>query len=157
MTFTNAYERTIDNKGRLQIPAQIREVLESANRGRVLYLVPGSRSGTLSVYPEQEFEQMARHMDTEPIPDDDAHTFQQLFYSMAARLDMDKQGRVGLPEAALKYAGIGQEVMLTGSGNHLDLWNRAVYEEFMKKNWGRWAEVQQKARAASRKNLPNES
>ena len=151
MTFTDAHERTIDAKGRIQIPAQVRESLESAQQHRILYLVPGARTGTLSLYPASEFEQMVRYMDNEPIPDQDALTFQQLFYSMASRLEMDKQGRIVLPERILKRAGIGHEVMLTGAGSHLDLWNRTVYEEFLDKNWSRWAEIQQEARAASRR------
>lgn len=157
MSFTDAHERTIDAKGRLQIPSQVRDALESAGQRRILYLVPGTRSGTLALYPAAEFDQMAQHMDNAPVPDDDALTFQQLFYSMASRLEMDKQGRVLLPDRILKRAGIGTEVMLAGAGNHLDLWNRAVYEEFVEDNWGRWAEVQQKARQASRKNLSDTS
>ncbi len=151
MTFTDAYERTIDAKNRLQIPSQIRDALESGSDRPVWYLVPGSRSGTLSLYPNDQFEAMARFMDTQPFPDGKALTFQQLFYSMASRIEMDKQGRVALPDRILKRADIGTEVMLTGVGNHLDLWKRAVYEEFLDQNWGRWAEVQDQARAASGK------
>jgi MraZ protein len=157
MTFTDSYERSIDAKGRLQIPSQLREIMESANQGRILYLVPGARSGTLALYPAAKFEQMAQYMDNAPSPDDDALTYQQLFYSMASRLEMDKQGRVLLPERMLKRANIGTELMLTGAGGHLDLWNRAVYEEFVENNWGRWAEVQKKARLASRKKTPDGS
>ncbi len=157
MTFTDAYERTIDAKGRLQIPSQIRDVMESASRRRVLYLVPGTRHGTVALYPAEEFETMAQYMDHEPIPDEDALTYQQLFYSMASRLEMDKQGRVLLPERLLKRAKIGNEVVLTGAGSHLDLWNKAVYEDFVERNWGRWAEVQHKARIASRKKLLDNS
>jgi len=151
MTFTDAYERTIDAKSRLQIPSQIRDTMESADRPLVFYLVPGARPGTLSLYPEDEFEAAAKHMDSEPIPDENALTFQQLFYSMASRLEADKQGRVVLPERTLQRAEIQHEVMLTGVGNHLDLWNRTVYDQFVEQNWGRWAEVQRQARAASRK------
>ncbi|MCH8053349.1 MAG: division/cell wall cluster transcriptional repressor MraZ, partial [Planctomycetes bacterium] len=73
------------------------------------------------------------------------------------RLEMDKQGRILLPERMLKRADIGTELMLTGAGGHLDLWNRAVYEEFVESNWSRWAEVQKKARLASRKKAPDGS
>lgn len=151
MLFTSAHERTIDAKGRLQIPSQIREILESADQRRFLYLVPGSRPGTLSLFPADDFEAMAQFMDNEPIPDEDALTYQQLFYSLASRLEMDRQGRIHLPERSLKQAGIGNEIMLTGGGSHLDIWSKTVYEQFVDENWGRWTEVQRKARAASRK------
>ena len=157
MSFTDAHERTIDAKGRLQIPSQVRDTMESVGQSRILYLVPGTRGGTLALYPAAEFDQMAQHMDNAPVPNDDALTFQQLFYSMASKLEMDKQGRVLLPDRILKRAGIGTEVMLAGAGNHLDLWNRAVYQEFVEDNWGRWSEVQQKARQASRQNLTGDS
>ena len=151
MTFTDTYERTIDAKSRLQIPSQVQEIMQSAELGDVLYIVPGTRSGTLSLYPQREFESMARFMDHEPIPDDDALTFQQLFYSMSSRLEMDKQGRVVLSRPMLDRAGMSSEVVLTGAGNHLDLWNKKDHEQFVETNWNRWKDIQHRARAAKKK------
>lgn len=157
MTFTDAYERTIDAKGRLQIPSQIRESLEARDQAQVLYIVPGRRPGTLSIYPADEFESMRKYMDHEPIPDTDAYTFQQLFYSMTSQVELDKQGRMILPERILKRAGLQSEVVLTGVGNHMDIWNQSDYQTFVDQYWTRWNEVQDKARAASRKNVSQDS
>lgn len=159
MTFTGSYERHIDPKGRLQIPSQVRDLLQSAGRSSVLYITPGARPGTVTLYSEDEFEALAQGVERGFIQDDKALTFQQIFYSMASRLEMDKQGRVILPERTLQRSGIGKDVVLTGVGNRLDLWDKAVYEEFMEQNWNRWPEVQEQARsssiAASRKTPDN--
>jgi MraZ protein len=150
MIFTHAFDRTIDAKSRLQIPSSVRDTLQKGADGIVLYLVPGTRLGTLAIYPEKEFNLLADHMDHEPIPDSDALTYQQVFYSLACKLDMDKQGRVALPDRLLQRASISREVVLTGAGNHLDLWNKADYERFIDDTWSKWPEVQRQARAASR-------
>ncbi len=151
MIFTNAFDRTIDAKSRIQVPTQVRDNMQSGQPS-VLYLVPGSRQGTLSLFLTEQFESMAAHMDTQPIPDEDRLTYQQVFYSMACRLEMDKQGRVVLPDRLLRSAGIGPDVVLTGAGNHLDLWNKADYEAFISENLSQWQSVQRQARAASVKN-----
>src|SRR5262245_32360388 len=94
---------------------------------------------------------MASSIDTELIPDDDELTFQEMFYSMAVRLEMDKQGRVVLPEESIQRAGLGSEVVLTGAGKHLVLWSKQAYEGFVSQHWGKWQQVRRQARAASRK------
>jgi MraZ protein len=151
MIFTNAYARTIDSKGRLQIPTQFRVLIESARYSGVLYLAPGARPRTLNLYLEEDFHEMAASMDHQFLPDDDALTFQDLFYSMAVRLDVDKQGRVILPEASVKRAGLDSEVVLTGAGRHLVLWDKQAYGEFVDQHWEKWQQVRRQARAASRK------
>jgi MraZ protein len=143
---TGAYEYTIDAKNRLSIPAQIRNQLDVERDGTRFYLVPGARPGTLSIYPEKTFRRRHERRPNPEIPHEDLRDYTQVFYSMATLLEADKQGRVLLPERHLRLAGIGHDVYITGSGDHLDLWNRADYEKFADENWSRYAELQHRAR-----------
>ena len=72
-------------------------------------------------------------------------------------MEMDKQGRVVLPDRIRRRAGIKPDVTLIGVGNYLELWNKATYENFIESNWSRWSEIQQQARAASRKRTTTDS
>lgn len=145
MIFTGEYERVIDAKNRLQIPAQVRGVMDSKRDGASFYLVPGSRPGTLSLYPEKLFEAMAEAVGSELVEDDDAAVFQQLYFSQACRLEVDVQGRVLLHDKVLARAGIGKEVFLTGARDHLDLWNQKDFEEFRESHYSRLKELRKKA------------
>ena len=147
-SFVGEHERTIDSKNRLSIPAEYR-TLEVEERDRcVFYVVPGSRNGTLSLYTEASFAEHEKEISSDFLPDEDELTFMQMFYSQATRLDVDKQGRVLLPERVLKRNEIGREVYITGAKDRLDVWNKSEYEAFWARNGPRLEEVQRRARKA---------
>lgn len=152
---TGAYEHTIDAKNRMSIPSQIRRELDPERDGTRFYLVPGARPGTLSLYPEYTFRRRQQGWPSPEIPHRDLLNYSQTFFSMATLLDVDKQGRVLLPERPLDRVGIGREVYITGAGDHLDLWNRSHYEKFIDENWDRYAELQDRARRYFPAHQPN--
>ncbi len=144
--FTGAYEHSIDAKNRLSIPSQIRKQMDAERDGKRFYLVPGARTGTLSLYPEKAFQRRQQSWPNPEIPNEDLLNFSQVFFSMATLLEVDKQGRVLLPERPLQHVGIKREVYITGAGDHLDLWNKEHYERFFEDNWSRYSELQSRAR-----------
>ncbi len=143
MVFTDAYERTIDAKNRIQIPAQFRGVMDPEVDGVAFYLCPGERRNTLSLYPERAFQQRAEQLKTEAISGEDSLAFEQLYYSLASRLEMDKQGRVVLPERQLSLVEIGKEVTLAGASTRIDVWATNEYQEFLRNAFAsRWPDLQ---------------
>jgi transcriptional regulator MraZ len=58
------------------------------------------------------------------MPDEDQLAFDQMHFSMASRIEWDKQGRILLPDKLLKRSGIGKDITLLGARNHLEMWNR---------------------------------
>jgi len=155
MLFTWSYEHTIDAKNRLAMPAQVRNDLDPDEDGTRFYVVPGLRVGTLAIYPEKRFRKLGEARPAEPIPDEDELTYDQISFSMASPpLEPDKQGRILLPERTLRLAGIGKQVVVIGVRDHLELWNKKDYEQFVSENWARYSEIQLRARRAMRQNVP---
>lgn len=147
-SFVGEHERTIDSKNRLSIPAEYRTREKKESSPFVFYLVPGARSGTLCLYTDASFTRHEEEISSEFLPDEDELTFMQMFYSQATRLEVDKQGRVLLPERVLKRYGIGREVYLTGAKDRVDLWNKEDYERFWSRNGPQFGEIQRRARQA---------
>ena len=147
-SFVGEHERTLDSKNRLSIPAEYRTLEKADSRPLVFYLVPGPRNGTLSLYKEASFGKHEEEISSDFLPDEDELTFAQMFYSQATRLEVDKQGRVLLPERILKRNGIGREVCITGAKDRLDVWNKADYESFWERNGPEFGEIQRRARQA---------
>jgi len=114
------------------------------------YLVPGRHPGTLSLYADKYFERYAQdgHKSLEPGREKDE--FETLFYAMATVLDVDKQGRVVLPQWLMQKAGIGKQVSMTGARDHLVLWNRDECEKYIERNWARHSDLLELARQKSR-------
>ncbi len=150
MIFTDAHERSIDDKHRLQIPAPYRNALDPDRQGAVLYVAPGERSNTLSVYPEKYFEEKVATMRTDEVPGSDALDFEQMFFSVASRVEMDKQGRLVLPERQLAMTTVGKEVYVTGAHYRLDVWNKGDYEEFIREVESRRSKLTYFLRSAGR-------
>jgi MraZ protein len=145
-SFVGEHERTIDSKNRLSVPAEYRTPEEKESGPFVFYLVPGPRDGTLSLYTDASFAKHEEEIGSEFLPDEDELTFMQMFYSQATRLEVDKQGRVLLPERVLKRHGIGREVYLTGAKDRLDLWNKEDYERFWSQKGPQFGDIRRRAR-----------
>ena len=121
------HELTVDEKNRILVPSQVRKQLDPERDGEAFFLVTG-RDGRLWLYPERHYEQLVSRDPSELTPSEDTLAFDRLMLGLASRVEWDKQGRVLLPDKALKRAGIGKEVTLVGARDHLELWNRADWE-----------------------------
>jgi MraZ protein len=121
------YELTVDDKNRFLVPSEVRKKLDPERDGEAFFLVTG-RDGRLWLYPERHYELLVSRDPSELTPSEDTLAFDRLMLGTASRVEWDKQGRVLLPDKALKRAGIGKEVTLVGARDHLELWNRAEWE-----------------------------
>ena len=109
MIFTGEYEHTIDDKHRVAIPSVIWSRLDKAGHGPTFYLSPGP-NGFLWIWPERTL-----------LPDEETMAFEELLFSQSVPLEMDRTGRVRLPERLLTEHGIGSKVVILGVRNHLEL------------------------------------
>ena len=133
MVFTGTYEHAIDNKNRLAIPADIRGQIQRDTRAGegdpiALYVTLGEDQ-SLSLYTETGFEQRATELDASELDAEELLAYERLLFSLARRVEMDKQGRVRLPETLLKQARLGAEVVLLGVKDHLEVRDRQNWIE----------------------------
>jgi MraZ protein len=122
-----SHDLTVDDKNRILVPSEVRKQLVPERDGEAFFLVTG-RDGRLWLYPERHYELLVSRDPSELTPSEDTLAFDRLMLGLASRVEWDKQGRVLLPDKALKRAGIGKEVTLVGARDHLELWNRAEWE-----------------------------
>ena len=146
MIFTGTYELAVDPKNRLSIPANIRAQMDPEKDGTRFYVVPGNRKGTLGLYADQYFDRYAEAYHASLTANDEKEDFEQIFYSMATLLDIDKQGRVVLPQRALDYTELGRKVTLAGQRDHLVIWDRDRFNQFIEDNWSRYPDLLRQAR-----------
>ena len=137
MVFTGTYEHTVDSKNRLAIPSDIRHQIQrqmGAAEGDAIYLyVTLGEDQSLSLYTEDGFEQRARELDDSELAPEDLLAYERLLFSMARRVELDKQGRVRLPETLLKQTGLATEVVLLGVKDHLEVRDRQQWQEHVQR------------------------
>jgi MraZ protein len=132
------YELVIDDKNRLSLPAEIRRAIDPETDGTAFYAVTGT-NGKLWLWPEKHYELLAAGRASELAPDENDLMFDQLSFALAARVEWDKQGRMGIPEKVLRKTGLGREVTLAAARDHVELWDRA--------EWSAWEAELDKRRA----------
>lgn len=120
------YEHTLDEKGRLVIPRKLRDEL-----GQLVYILKGF-DGALAVYQATKFEELASQIDKMPFNKASTRSYIRAQLSSACDLEVDKMGRVQLPTHLLNKYSIGKDVVILGVGDHMEIWDKAAYEEYEK-------------------------
>jgi MraZ protein len=112
---TGEYQHSIDTKGRLFIPASLREEL-----GETIY-VTISIERALCVYSEAAWHEKEEKFNA--LPSAQARRIRQLFVN-AAKCTLDAQGRILLPQKLRNYANLKKDVMVLGVSNHAEIWDK---------------------------------
>ena len=132
MLFVGTYEHSVDAKNRLAIPSDVREMLDGAKKGDALYAVI-LEGPTLCLYTQEDFEKRSIQLDESQRPAEEVLLYEQMFYSLAQRLEIDKQGRVRLPERLINLAKVGRDVVIIGVKDHLQVHDRERWQKQMDK------------------------
>ncbi|MBO0461045.1 division/cell wall cluster transcriptional repressor MraZ [Enterococcus sp. DIV1298c] len=118
------YRHNIDAKGRLIVPSKLREEL-----GEQFVLTRGL-DGCLFGYPMSEWNELESKLNDMPLAKKDARTFVRFFYSAATECELDKQGRINIPNTLRNYATITKECVIIGVSNRIEIWDEAKWQEF---------------------------
>lgn len=114
--FLGEFQHSIDEKGRIIMPARFREQLGNN------FIITRGLDGCLFVYPAAEWEKLSMEVQTLPLAKKDARAFSRLLFSGAAEAECDKQGRVSLPLNLREHAGIQREVVSIGVSSRVEIW-----------------------------------
>ena len=121
--FMGEYNHTIDAKGRLIIPSKFRELL-----GEEFVLTKGL-DGCLSIYPMDEWKAFEEKLRALPLTNKNARTFTRFFVAGATNCELDKQGRILVPQTLREFAGLEKDVVLTGNLNRIEVWSKEKWSE----------------------------
>lgn len=124
--FAGSHQLTIDDKGRVAIPARFRQQLVDGS-GRQLVVTKGP-DPCLEIYPAVEFREITQRIE-EMEDRDDAELLKLVFVGLATEVEIDKQGRIPLSAMLREQAHIDGAVILSGQINRMNLWNEARWKE----------------------------
>lgn len=122
--FIGEYNHNLDDKGRLAIPIKFRADL---SKGAV---ITKGLDNCLFLYPKEEYEKLAIKLAAMPISKANNRAFTRHLIGGAMDVELDKAGRVILPEYLRKFANIGKKVVVAGLYNRLEIWDEKVWETY---------------------------
>src|SRR5690242_7023908 len=137
MLLTGTHPRTLDDKNRLGLPRRVREQL---GEPETLFVTPGPDQ-CLWLYSQAGLERLAEKLDLAPATDAEARVFRRLYFAQTEAVDVERTGRVLIPERLVQFAGLKHEVVLIGVRDHLELWDAQRWQQYLAENAPRFDAV----------------
>ena len=121
--FLGSNAHAIDDKGRLTLPAKWRAELASG------VVVTRGLDDCLFVFPQAKFESIAAEIDQAGIEFADARSWARYIAGMAEQIEIDKQGRILIPDNLRQFAHLNGQVVVLGVVSRIEIWNPEKFRE----------------------------
>lgn len=125
--FIGEYKHTIDTKKRLSIPSKFRKELE------VKAVITRGLDNCLVIYPIKEWDKMAKKLESLPTSQVEARNFSRIMLSGASEVELDKLGRILVPDFLKNYAFLKKNVAILGLSNRIEIWDEEKWQEYKQK------------------------
>ncbi|WP_024833932.1 division/cell wall cluster transcriptional repressor MraZ [Ruminiclostridium josui] len=122
--FYGEYQHTIDPKGRAIVPSKFREGL-----GEKFILTKGL-DGCLFAYSSEEWTSLENKLKSLPFTDKDVRAFIRFFFSGATECEVDKQGRILIPQNLREYAALEKDIYVIGVSSRVEIWKKEAWEAY---------------------------
>ncbi len=124
--FLGQYTYSLDEKGRLTIPSRFRDDLAGRN-----VVVTRGLDRCLTIYPLPVWDEIAQKVNALPITDPRGRALRRIFFADAMDAELDRQGRILIPDRLREYAGLepAAEIVIVGLDRFIEIWSPQRWEE----------------------------
>ena len=122
--FTGEYRHAVDVKGRIAVPARFRAQLDGGA------VVARWLDTCLAIFPMAAWEELSAKVGSLPVTDPNARLLQRQLFAGAFETELDRQGRVLVPQGLRAFAGLEDEAMVLGSRDHAEIWAPARWDTY---------------------------
>lgn len=126
--FMGEFHHSIDDKGRLILPAKFREDLGDN------FIITRGLEECLFIYSISEWEKITHKLNNLPFTKKDARSFMRFFLSGATATEFDKQGRINITSPLISYADLKKECVVIGVGDRIEVWSKEKWDDFYNSN-----------------------
>src|SRR3990167_1105374 len=130
--FYGQYEHSLDTKDRVIIPSKFREIFKEHYAEK--FFITRGLDRCLFVFTDEDWKVQERRFRDMPFTREESRKFNRLYFSGAAEVLCDKQGRILIPSYLKEYAEIKQDVVIVGVSDRIEIWAKEKWEEFFKSN-----------------------
>lgn len=129
------YQHNIDVKGRMIVPAKFREGLGES------FVLTRGLDKCLFAYPMEEWKILEEKLKKLPLTKRDARSFTRFFFSGAVECEVDKQGRINIPQTLRNYSKLEKECVVIGVSSRIEVWSKEIWEDYFTESEESFAEI----------------
>ncbi|MEN6350654.1 MAG: division/cell wall cluster transcriptional repressor MraZ [Syntrophomonas sp.] len=133
--FLGEYQHSLDSKGRITIPSRFREQLGEK------FVATKGLDNCIFLYPVEEWQAIEEKLRLLPFTKADVRSFVRFFFSGAAELEIDKQGRTILPVNLRDYSDIEKDVIIIGVGARVEIWSVEKWAKYTESAGSSYEEI----------------
>ncbi|MBO1005504.1 division/cell wall cluster transcriptional repressor MraZ [Pseudogracilibacillus auburnensis] len=133
--FMGEYQHNIDVKGRMIVPSKFREGLGES------FVLTRGLDKCLFAYPMDEWRLLEEKLKKLPLTKKDARSFTRFFFSGAVECEVDKQGRINIPQTLRTYSNLEKECVVIGVSSRVEVWSKEIWEDYFTQSEESFAEI----------------
>lgn len=118
------YNHSLDAKGRVSVPSKLRLDLGES------FIVTKGLDNCLFAYSKDEWATFESKLKSLPLTNTNARNFVRFFFSGATECEIDKQGRINIPQNLRDYAAVTKDVTIVGVGTRVEIWDREKWNKY---------------------------
>jgi MraZ protein len=122
--FTGEYRHAVDDKGRLAVPSRFRAQLAGS------LVVARWMDSCLAIFPMPAWDELSAKVGSLPMTDPNARLLQRQLFAGALETELDRQGRVLLPQHQRTFAGLEAEALVLGAREHAEIWAPGRWQDY---------------------------
>jgi MraZ protein len=136
---TGEFRVTLDEKGRISLPAHLRRILNDAK-----LTITQCKDNCLWLFPSNEYSELLKSIQnsTNPLSKDDRLVRRRLFNSLP--VEVDKAGRIPVMQGYRDFAGLTKDCVVLGQGEYIEIWAEDRYSQFLENSEEEFAAASEK-------------
>ncbi|MBE0447690.1 MAG: division/cell wall cluster transcriptional repressor MraZ [Actinobacteria bacterium] len=123
--FFGEHHHSLDEKGRIILPAKFREALADG------LFVTKSFDNCLLVYTRKDWFELVDRVNSLPTTKASVRNFQRFLVGSAVEGEVSRQGRISIPQNLREFAGLDRDIVIIGVANKLEIWAKERYEKYI--------------------------
>lgn len=136
--FIGQYFHHLEEKGRLSVPKKFRSQLASGA------VISEGLDGCLFLYPKTAWEELINRLNALPLTKTDARSFIRSLSFKASEIDIDKLGRILIPDYLRDFAQINSDCVVAGAVDRIEIWSQEHYKSYTAQLNSRREEIAEK-------------
>ena len=157
--FSGIFEHTLDDKGRVAVPSKLKKLSEDSVLTKLI--ITRGPENCIYCYSESKWDEIVSilrsKIETLPFGNASDRAFFRLFVGQAFSCQIDKLGRIAIPDTLIETAGISQNVIFVGNIDHIEIWDRKKWAQYFSENSGKFESYLNEMTYGRKKDVGTES